>query len=66
MTIIANGKRKQVEDGATVSDYLDSLQLAPTQVVIEYNHEPLRRELFAVTRLRQDDLLEIAQMVGGG
>ena len=66
MTIVANGKSKHADEGATIDDYLRSLRLAPAHVVVEYNHEPLSREQFALTRLQQGDVLEIAQMVGGG
>ncbi len=66
MIVVANGKEKTVASAATVKDFLDQLALAPERVVIEYNGEPLRRELFSRTHLHPGDSLEIAQMVGGG
>lgn len=66
MTIIANGKQRDVRDGATVRDFLAQHGLTGERVVIEYNGEPLGRERFAHTQLRSGDTLEIAQMVGGG
>lgn len=66
VTFSANGKPKTAREGSTIDDLLHDLQLAPLQVVIEYNGEPLAREQFASTRVLAGDRIEIAQMVGGG
>jgi thiamine biosynthesis protein ThiS len=66
VTILANGKRREVTAGMTVSALLAALRLTPEQVVVEYNGEPLGRGRFADTQLAHNDTLEIAQMVGGG
>jgi thiamine biosynthesis protein ThiS len=64
--VTANGKRRAIAAGVSVQKFVEQQGLAAERVVIEYNGEPLRRELFAVTVLRSGDKLEIAQMVGGG
>jgi sulfur carrier protein len=64
--VTANGKARDVAAGMTVQKFVEQQGLAAERVVIEYNGEPLRRELFAATVLRSGDKLEIAQMVGGG
>ncbi len=64
--ITANGKRRTIHPGTSVGDLLADLKLAPMQVFIEYNGEPLERQLFSITHLEDGDNLEIAQMVGGG
>jgi len=66
IVVIANGKPRAAEDGASVADFLRGLDLASAQVVVEYNGEPLERERFDRTPLRPGDRIEIAQMVGGG
>ncbi len=66
LTIVANGTKREVADGITVADYLAALGLPPGQVVVEHNRQPLHRDRFAVTRLQSGDVLEVAQMVGGG
>jgi sulfur carrier protein len=66
VVVIANGKPRSADAGATVADFLRSLALAAEQVVVEYNGEPLDRERFAHTALRAGDRIEIVQMVGGG
>jgi len=63
---LANGKAKTAEPGTTVADLLAAAALGPMMVVVEYNGEPLERERFADTRVREGDRIEVAQMVGGG
>lgn len=63
---MANGKAETAESGTTVADLLAAAALQPMLVVVEYNGEPLERERFADTALREGDRIEIAQMVGGG
>jgi thiamine biosynthesis protein ThiS len=66
IAFVANGKARTAANGATVYDFLRDLDLAPPQVVVEYNGEPLERESYSLTLLRTGDRIEIAQMVGGG
>ena len=66
LALLVNGKSRSVRAGSTVSDLLGALDLAPAQVVVEYNGEPLDRTAFAATRMSEGDRIEIAQMVGGG
>jgi sulfur carrier protein len=66
ITIAANGKPHVASGGSSVAELLASFGLQPAQVVVEFNGEPLPRDRFASTRLRDGDRVEIAQMVGGG
>lgn len=66
ITVVANGKPRRAVAGATVHDFLCALDLAPPQVVVEYNGEALERNSYTLTLLRSGDRIEIAQMVGGG
>ena len=66
MIVTANGKERNVQDGASINDLLSDLRLPAERVVVEHNGKPLRREFFSQTRLQSGDQLEIAQMVGGG
>jgi thiamine biosynthesis protein ThiS len=63
---VANGKTRVAADGTTVAEMLHTLGLAPAQVLVERNGEPLDRGLFAGTKLCAGDRIEVAQMVGGG
>ena len=62
----ANAKAKTAAPGTTVADLLAAAALQPMLVVVEYNGEPLERERFNETMVREGDRIEIAQMVGGG
>lgn len=64
--IVANGTPRSVQASLSVAGFLCEMRLDPDRVVVEYNGEPLGRDLFATTPLREGDRLEIAQMVGGG
>ena len=55
-----------VKRGSHIADLIGQLHLTPQTVVIEYNGEPLLRELFAATELEPGDEIEVAHMVGGG
>lgn len=66
IVVVANGKPRTAAEGATLADFLKALELAPAQVIVEYNGEPVAREHFGNTPLRAGDRIEIAQMVGGG
>jgi sulfur carrier protein len=66
LTFWANGKPKTAPAGTTIADLLAAASLEPMHVVVEYNGEPLERERFGATQVREGDRVEIAQMVGGG
>lgn len=66
MTVVANGKTRQVATGITVLQFLTQSELVPERIVVEHNGRPLQRDRFSGTVLRPGDTLEIAQMVGGG
>jgi thiamine-phosphate pyrophosphorylase len=66
MRVIANGKPRDVADGATVADLLAEIGWRPQWVVVERNGEPLERSRFGEVRLAEDDRLEIVRAVAGG
>jgi sulfur carrier protein len=66
ITFRANGKPRTASAGTTIAKLLAEANLAPAQVFIEYNGEPLERERFESTVIAAGDRIEIAQMVGGG
>jgi len=65
-TILANGKPREVADGATIVDFLRVIGWKPEWVVVEYNGEPLERARYPSVRLRAGDRLEIVRAVAGG
>jgi len=66
VSVVANGKRREIEDGITISDLLSEYGWRPEWVVVEYNGEPLERARYPNVRLRAGDKLEIVRAVAGG
>jgi thiamine biosynthesis protein ThiS len=66
VTVTLNGKPRKVEDGLTLLDLLQRLDVQPGRVVIEHNREIRRREDFEKTSVHAGDELELVYFVGGG
>jgi len=64
--VVANGKPRTVDDGATIADLLTEIGWRPEWVVVEYNGEPLERARYPNVRLNAGDRLEIVRAVAGG
>lgn len=65
-TIVANGKPRDVPEGSTIADLLDSVGWKPQWVVVERNGEPVERSAFGDVGLIEGDALEIVRAVAGG
>jgi sulfur carrier protein len=66
VSVVANGKPREVDDGITITDLLSEYGWRPEWVVVEYNGEPLERARYPSVRLRAGDKLEIVRAVAGG
>lgn len=66
MKIIVNGKETDLDFGATISSFLDTLKLESDRCVIELNGKIIRREDFDQIRLADGDKIEVFSFVGGG
>ena len=66
MTIVANGKPRAVEDGATIAAFIASLGWRPEWVVVEHNGEPLERARYTDVALHEGDRVEVVRAVAGG
>ena len=66
VSVVANGKPRQIDDGITITDLLSEYGWRPEWVVVEYNGEPLERARYPDVRLRAGDKLEIVRAVAGG
>jgi thiamine biosynthesis protein ThiS len=64
--ITVNGEAHRSPLGASVSDLVKQLELAPERMAIELNLSILPRSKWAETELRSGDRLEIVHFVGGG
>jgi thiazole tautomerase (transcriptional regulator TenI) len=66
ITIIVNGKPREVPAGGTVHDLLASHKLADSMAIVERNGIILPRDSYATTVLAAGDQLEVVHAVGGG
>ncbi len=63
MNIKANGKDVQVSENITLAQFLVDKKIKSDTVVIEYNKKIIKDYFI---ELKENDCLEIIQMVGGG
>jgi sulfur carrier protein len=61
-----NGKPREVADGQTVRELLESLDLKPGMVVVELNREILERDRYEEFTIGEGDTIELVHFVGGG
>ncbi|MFQ5432207.1 MAG: sulfur carrier protein ThiS [Nitrospinota bacterium] len=66
MTITVNGKTRELDESLTLTELVKSIGLSEKHVVIEYNLEPLERERYESTRVKDGDNIEIVTMMAGG
>ncbi|TYB33386.1 MAG: sulfur carrier protein ThiS [Flexistipes sinusarabici] len=66
MNIIVNGKKREVAESLTVKELLNHFDIKPGSVVVELNRGIIDREQFGITKIKENDQLEIVHFVGGG
>lgn len=66
IAITVNGEKRNVREGALVTDLVRELGLDSGRVAIERNLEIFPRVQWAGTRVADGDRYEIVQFVGGG
>ena len=66
INVSVNGDNKQFENGTTVDQMLDMLEIKRQRLAVEYNKEILPRTEYAETLLKEGDSFEIVSLVGGG
>ena len=66
MKIQINGEEKESGDELNIAALLDELQIRPGRVVVELNRTIISRDAQRSTSLKEGDVLEIVQFVGGG
>jgi sulfur carrier protein len=65
MNLTINGTVRQTDPNSVLS-LLESLNVHPQTVVVEFNGEIIRREDYGTQLLSEGDTLEIVQMMAGG
>ncbi len=66
MEIRLNGKVREVADGLTVRQLLESFQLHPMRVAVQINEQIIKRERFDEAVLKPGDTIEVLTMMAGG
>jgi sulfur carrier protein len=66
MKITVNGEAQDFPEGTTLRDLLSRLQINRGRVACEVNMNIVKRAEDEKTLLRDGDVLEIVQMIGGG
>jgi thiamine biosynthesis protein ThiS len=66
MRLMVNGEKREVPDGTTVTQLLETLKIVPERVVVEVNLTILKRAEHPTAVLTEGDQVEIVHFVGGG
>ena len=66
ITILCNGKQKEVPAETTVARLVEELDLGGARYAVEMNGEVVHHEDQAETVLKEDDEVNIVTFVGGG
>jgi sulfur carrier protein len=66
MTILLNGKSKDVADNVTLKELIGSLDLEEANTVAEVSGEIISPERYATVVLKEQDTVELIRFVGGG
>ena len=64
--VTVNGESRAIEEGATLSALLETLNIAPKNLAIEHNGEFLALENTGQVVLGEGDRIELIRFVGGG
>ncbi len=66
MQVYVNGDTVQLNDGASLIDLLQQLQLADAKIAVELNESIVPRSQHQDQALHENDRLEIVHAIGGG
>ncbi len=66
MVVRVNGTQREIPDGSTIEKLMEYFHLQKKSVVFELNHKVISRETYSLTKLKEDDILQIVHFVGGG
>ncbi|MDY7219756.1 sulfur carrier protein ThiS [Denitrificimonas sp. JX-1] len=66
MHIQLNGETYPLSEALSVAGLLEHLQLAGRRVAVELNFEIVPRSLYEATHLKEGDVVEVVQAIGGG
>ena len=66
ISVQVNGSARELDEGASVADLVELMELAPDQVAVELNRERVPRDERSSRMLASGDRIELVTFVGGG
>lgn len=66
MKIRLNGEDYEIPGELTLEELLESLSINPGRVAVEVNLQVIKRSQFGTFRIKEGDIVEIVNFVGGG
>ena len=66
MHVFVNGENREFSDGLSLEQLVNELMLPGVRIAIEVNGKVVRRGDWTVTKLNEEDRVEIVHFVGGG
>lgn len=66
MKSIINGDLFTFDQNQSIQEVLHSLELDPKRVIVELNKELIKQDKYEEYTVREDDRLELLEIVGGG
>ena len=66
MKCIINGDPFTFDQNQSIQEVLHSLELDPKRVIVELNKELIKQDKYEEYTVREDDRLELLEIVGGG
>lgn len=64
--MIINGEEKDLKEGITIIDMLETLGLNKDKVVVEINLDIIPKDKYSQMTLNKKDKIEIVGFIGGG
>jgi len=66
MRVTVNGDVRELRDGVSVEEFVRELGFAARCIAVALNLDVLPRAEYGTRRLREGDVVEIVQFIGGG
>ena len=66
LTIEVNGEKRKVQKESTVADLLEDIGIVGRRVAVERNRDIVPRDRYESTMVRNGDVYEVVEFVGGG
>jgi len=66
LKLLINGKEETLSREMTLAELIAQRGLNPKSIIVEYNYELVKEEVWPQIKLKESDRVEILRFVGGG